>query len=107
MEVPREYIDNDNNTIVRHVTVERDRDREQFCLRISRRQFVDNAVLATMPNDGPAEVDVVFFKVGRYLSVNELEGEYESRGLKPDHYAQIQANIDDPAFADEHPNGTQ
>jgi hypothetical protein len=50
---------------------------------------------------------IYFFNLGRYVSDSELEKEYELRGLKaaePELVAQV--NTDDPAFADEHPNGT-
>jgi hypothetical protein len=48
-----------------------------------------------------------FFKLNRYVSDADLDKEYELRGLKPaDPYSLAAVNEDDPAFADDHPNGT-
>jgi hypothetical protein len=56
---------------------------------------------------GPKEVDVSFFKVGRVISNDDLEGEYERRGLQSAHPQFIlAANYVDPPFADTYPNGT-
>jgi hypothetical protein len=61
-----------------------------------------------MPKAEKDEDEVIFFKIGREVSCSELEKEYELRGLKPaDPYSQAAVNEADPAFADEHPNGTQ
>lgn len=53
------------------------------------------------------EGDIIFFSIGCCVSDDDLEKEYESRGLVPaDPYSLIQVNIDDPSFADKHPNCT-
>lgn len=109
LKVVRKYVEKESNTVVRHVTVNRD-EAPQFIYGIkNRRQYVDDSALITMPSGGTGteEVDIVFFKLGRYVSVDELDREYEARGLKPDPYAQGQVNIDDPVFADQYPNGSQ
>ncbi|MEJ0001637.1 MAG: hypothetical protein WDN09_00380 [bacterium] len=42
----------------------------------------------------------------RYISDEDLEKEYDLRGLKPDPLAQCAVNEADPLFADTRPNGT-
>lgn len=69
--------------------------------------YIDEKVLALMPMDGPEEGELVFFPLERYVSVVEIPGVLDTHGLVPDYAAQMQVNADDPAFADEHPNGMQ
>ncbi|MFA5942775.1 MAG: hypothetical protein WC798_03860, partial [Candidatus Paceibacterota bacterium] len=70
-------------------------------------QYTDADVVAEMPKGEGAEANVVFFKLGRYISDDDLEKEYEMRGLVPvDPFALAAINEADPAFADEHPNCT-
>ena len=53
------------------------------------------------------EATVYFFKLGRFISDDDLEKEYNFRGLKPaDPYLLEGFNRADPTFSDEHPNGT-
>ena len=60
-----------------------------------------------MPRGEGDEAEVFFFKLGRYVNDADLEKEYELRGLKPaDPYSLAAVNEADPAFADDHPNGT-
>lgn len=60
-----------------------------------------------MPRGDGDESDVIFFKPGRSVSDVDLDKEYALRGLVPaDPYALAAVNEADPAFADEHPNGT-
>jgi hypothetical protein len=93
--------------IVRRVKVDRSRSPQEMLAANGRAQYVDKDVVKTMPKGEGDEVEVFFFKVGRYVNVADLAKEYELRGLKPDHYAQDAVNAADPAFADDHPNGTQ
>jgi hypothetical protein len=68
---------------------------------------VDPSVVATMPTgEGPEDTELTYFRASRFLSDDELEREFDSRGLVPDPQAQAADNEADPAFADEHPNGT-
>jgi hypothetical protein len=95
--------------IVRHVTVNRNQAPAQKLDATGRKQYIDKKVLKTMPRQGAGteEVDVYFFNLGRYLTIDEQERELAAAGLEPDYYAQVQVNIDDPSFADEHLNGAQ
>lgn len=97
------------NTIVRIATVYRDRKPQKMLDATERIQCTDKTVVASMPSHGTGtqeNVEVVFFKLNRCVSDDELEKEYEARGLVSDPYAQAQVNVDDPAFATEHLNGT-
>jgi hypothetical protein len=104
----RKRVEAISNMIVRQAGVNMSLTPQQVLDATGRRQYTDAKVVATMPRFGLLEDQrVYFFKLGRYVSDAELEKEYELRGLKaakPDHVAQV--NADDPAFADEHPNGT-
>ncbi|MFA6416078.1 MAG: hypothetical protein WCW56_01170 [Candidatus Paceibacterota bacterium] len=95
------------NTIIRMVrNVQRNRSAEQAINATGRTKYVDSSVLASMPvGSGPEEVELVYFKLGRYVGNEELEREYDVRGLRPDPQAQSADNEGDPSFADDHPNG--
>mgnify|MGYP001578347920 CR=1 FL=1 len=72
-----------------------------------RKSCVDDKVVETMPKGEGENVEVVFFTLGWFISDDDLEKEYEKRGLKPaDPYSLAAINRDDPAFADEKPNCT-
>ncbi|HEY4496878.1 MAG TPA: hypothetical protein VI432_01890 [Candidatus Paceibacterota bacterium] len=94
-------------TIIRRVKVNRTLTPEQVIEATGRTQYVNPDVLATMPQGEGEEVEVHFFNLGRDLTQDELECEYERLGLVPDPRAQAQVNTEDPAFADDHPNATQ
>jgi hypothetical protein len=105
--VVRKHVEAVSNMIVRRAKVDRTRTPEQVIDATCRVKYVDDDVVETMPNGEGDEVDVYFFKVGRYLPVDEVAKEYELRGLKSDPYAQAAVNEADPTFADDHPNGSQ
>lgn len=95
-----------SNMIVRHVKVDRSRTPQEMLDATGRKQYTDSKVVEGVPRGEGEEIDVVFFNVGRRLSEDELEQELSYRGLKSaDFYSQAQVHIDDPSFADEHPNG--
>ncbi len=108
--VLRRHVKRASRMIVRRVRVDRSRTPEQLVEATGRVQYVNHDVLATMPRqavEGEEEVELFFFNEGRFLSPDEQEQVLAEYGLVPDYVAQFQANIDDPAFADEHPNGMQ
>ena len=94
-----------SNMIVRRVKVNRTQEPKAVIDATGRVQYVNNDVLNNMPRGEDEDKEVFFFKLGRYISDDDLAKDYELRNLVPDPYAQAQANADDPAFADEHPNG--
>lgn len=102
-----EMVDAVSSMIVRHVKVNRDQSPKKVLDATSRKQYVNDSVVAEMPKGDGEETDVFFFKLDRYISDNDLDKEYELRGLKPaDSYSLVSVNENDPAFADTHPNCT-
>jgi hypothetical protein len=106
--VIRKRVEAISNMIIRVVKVNRNRSAKEALKATGRNQYVDDSVLKTIPKGETEETEVIFFKIGRQISMDDLEKEYALRGLKPaDPYSQAAVNEADPAFADEHPNGTQ
>ena len=95
-----------SDMIIRRVKVNRARLPEEAIKATGRRQFVSATVVAEMPRGEGEETDVYFFKVSRFISDPDLEKEFVLRDLEPDPYGQAAVNEADPAFADDHPNGT-
>jgi len=105
--VVRKHAEANSNQIVRRVRVDRSRSPKAALEATKRNNYLNDSVVATMPQGVGEEVDVVFFKIGRYVSDAELQKEYELRGLIPaDPYSLASVNETDPAFADDRPNGT-
>lgn len=106
-EVFRARVERHTNTIVRLVAVNRNRTPQEALDATGRKQYTDASVVSSMPKGEGDKAEIFFFKVGRFASDDELEEEFESRGFKPaDPYSLAAVNEADPAFADEHPNGT-
>ncbi len=96
------------NMIFRRVRVDRTKTATQVIDGTGRyKWYIDEEVLAEMPMLGREEDDVGFFKLNYDPTPDELDREYEARGLRPDPAATAQAMADDPAFADERPVGVQ
>lgn len=103
----RKYVEMISDCVVRHFTCNRARTPNEVLNATGREQYIDREVVNSMPRGEGEEGDVAFFNLGRYVSDDNLEKEYELRGLKPaDPYSLAAVNAADPAFADEHPNGT-
>ena len=103
----RKRVEAISDLIVRKVTVDRTRTPKKVLDATGRTQYTTDSVVKAMPKGEGDEVEVVFFKLGRNISDNDLDKEYELRGLIPaDPYSLAAVNEADPAFADEHPNGT-
>jgi hypothetical protein len=93
--------------ITRHILVDRTLSPEQVLEATGREQYTDRDLVKGMPRGSGKEIDVYFFNIERWICGDDLEKEYEQRGLIPaDPYALAAVNIADPAFADDHPNGT-
>lgn len=88
-----EMVERLSKVIVYHVKVDRSKDMEQLLLNTERiKDFIDNAFLS-MPRCESEEVDVSFFTLCREVTDDDLEKEYEIRGLKPaDPYSLLSAN---------------
>ena len=103
----RKRVEARSNFIIRTVKVNRNRSAKEALKATGRNLYVTDSVAKNMPKAETDEVEVILFKIGRQISDNDLEKEYELRGLKPaDPYSLAAFNEADPAFADEHPNGT-
>ena len=104
----RKRVEMASKMVVRHFKVDRTKTPAGLlaaCKRVP--WYIDEAVLANMPMDGPEEGDLVFFPLERNTPVADISRALDEQGLIPDYAAQMQVNADDPAFADEHPNGMQ
>jgi len=97
-----------SDLIVRRVTVDRSlTPQDALKAIIGRNQYTDNDVIATMPQGKGKDVEIVFFKLDRYISDDELDKEHELRGTVPaDPHELVAFNAANPEFADDHPNGT-
>lgn len=101
-----------SNLIVRTAKVNRGRSQQEAIEATGRAQYTDRKVVDSMPKGEGDEVEVVFFKPdlsnrNGFISNDDLEKEFELRGLKPADPVSVAAvNEADPAFADEKPHGT-
>lgn len=97
-----------NGTMIVHygVKVYRNRTPQEVIAATGRKQYVDDKVVATMPQGEGEVVDVYYFKENRHISDNDLEKRYQELGLTSDPYAQAADNKANQSFADDHPNGT-
>jgi len=103
----RKHVEVRSNTIVRRVKVNRNRNGQEAIDATGRRQYAEKSVVNAMPQGEGEEVEVIFFNIGRYVTDDELDKEYELRGLEPvDPYSLSAVNEADPAFADKKPNAT-
>ncbi len=103
----RKHVEAMSEIIIRRARVDRTRTPQEAIDATGRRQFVDEKILATMPIGEGEEVDVWFIPIKRFVPASEVPAFLAQYGLVPDPRAQAAVNEDDPAFADEHPNGTQ
>lgn len=105
--VLHERVEAVSDLVVCHVSVNRTRTPLEAINATGRAKYLDDNVVATMPQGEGDEADVIFFKLGRNISDADLDKEYNLRGLKPADPCSLAAvNEADPALADEHPNGT-
>ncbi len=101
-----------SNLIVRKAKVNRGRSGQEAIEATGRAQYTDRKVVDSMPKGEGDEVEVVFFKPdlsqrNGLISDDDLEKEFELRGLKPADPVSVAAvNEVDSAFADKKPNGT-
>ncbi len=108
----RERAEAVSNLIVRKVPVNRGRTQQEAIEATGRAQYTDRKVVDAMPKGEGDEAEIVFFKPdlserNGFISDDDLDKEYELRGLKPaDPISVAAVNEADPAFADEKPHGT-
>ncbi len=109
LSVFRKRVEAVSGMIVRHVKVDRTRSPGQVIDATGRVKYVNDKVVSTMPKGEGEETDVCFIKLNRWTSNDDVVKEIlDPLGLRPaDPYSLAKVNEDDPAFADEHPNGCQ
>ena len=98
-----------SDLVVRTVKVNRNRSPKEVLEATDRFQYVVESVFAEMPKGKEIAVktQVFFFRLGRTISNDDLEKEYELRGLKPaDLYSLAKVHEDDLKFSDKYPNVT-
>lgn len=96
-----------SNLIVCRVKVNRNLSPQEVLNATGHRQYTDQKVVDGMPRGNGEETEVVFFNLGRYVNDDDLEKEYEIRGLKPaDPYSLAAVNEADPTFTDQNHNST-
>lgn len=96
-----------NNLVVRTVKVDRSLTLQDMLKATDRNQYIENDVVATMPQGEGEDVEIVFFKFDRYIGDDELDKEHELRGTVPADPHELAAfNAANPEFADDHHNGT-
>lgn len=99
-------------TVVRTVKVNRSRTPQEAIDATGRVQYTDRKVVDEMPKGEGEEVEVVFFKpdlsnLNGLITDDDLEKEFELRGLKPADPVSVAAvNEFDPTFDDKMPHGT-
>lgn len=103
----RKHVEAQSDIIVRRVRVDRTRTPQEAIDATDRNKYLDDHVVATMPQGEGDEVDVYFVPTKRYVPVAEVPAFLTQYGLVPDPRAQAAVNEEDPAFSDEHPNGSQ
>ena len=108
----RKHVDAISNMIFHTVTVDRTRSPQQVLDATGRTQYTDKEVVASMSKT-QAEEELFFFKPrpeayrDGLISDEALKREFDFLNLEPASPCSLaKANQDDPAFADEHPNGT-
>ena len=93
----------------RAVVVNRNRSPKQVLDAVPHILCEDSqvGVIQNMPCGTGKTIEITFFKPGRSMGDDELEKEYELRGLKPaDPYSLAAVNENYPTLIDKHPNGT-
>jgi len=103
----RKHVEAQDDIIVRRVRVDRTRTPMEVINATGRKKYLNDDVVATMPQGEGDEVDVYFIPTKRFIPVKEVPAFLAQYGLVPDPRAQAAVNEADPAFADKYPNGSQ
>ena len=96
--------------VVRTASVDRSRTPQQVLAATNRKQYVTDSAVASLPRGTSETAETVFFKLNLksgWISDEDLDKEYSSRGLEPEYPDSLAAiNEADPSFADDRPNCT-
>ncbi len=104
---PRWRVEVDGTIVWCGLKVNRSRTPSQAIRATGRVEYLNDAVVASMPHVTEEEVELRFFPLKVVTSASDYQKAIEDRGLISDPMAVVAANEADPAFADAHPNGTQ
>ncbi len=94
-------------TVIRRTRVDPMRTPQEVIAATGRKPYVNDCVLATMPQSEGGEIDVYFLPTKRFMPMKEVTAFLAQYGLVSNPRAQASANEDNPAFADKYPNGSQ
>lgn len=81
--------------------VNRNQTIKELIKKLGYKEYLNEDVLAELKNEGEKNVDVEFFKLGKYISPSDLLKEYETRKLIPDVGAVVTYLIENPNVLDE------
>ena len=103
----RKHVETQSDIIIRRVRVDRTRTPMEVINATGRNKYLNDDVVATMPQGEGDEVDVYFIPTKRLVPTSEVPAFLAQYGLVPDPRATAAVNEEDPAFADKYPNGSQ
>lgn len=83
------------------VTINRKQSIQKMLEATNRIQYIEKDVLATFPKYKTKTVELEFFKLDKYITCQELQDEFDKRGLIPDPQALLQLAVDNQGFLDE------
>lgn len=99
-----------NTMVVIAKRVDYDRDPMEVIHACERKEYITESVVRSMPRRGKGVVEnvpVTFYRLGRWVDMEESDREEESRILEPDPYALAAIVEEDHAFADTYPSYCQ
>ncbi len=107
-ELFRELVEAHSKTITRRAAVDRNRALYEAVAATDRKPHLNEFLIKTMPTP-TGDIEAIFINLGRNVDCNTLADELAAVGLEliVDPQGLVAINKDDPAFADDHPNGTQ
>jgi len=105
----RQRVEAVSEMIVRVVEVDYDIPFKEAISATKRHEYLNDEVVENAPRNvrGKQKVEVCFFPLKKFKTVDEVDKMLKEHGLNPDPQAVCKVNENDPVFADEHPNGTQ
>jgi len=104
---PRLQIELRGGGIVFRVKVNRTRTIQEALRATGHTVHTEEGIVESAPGSEDIEMEISFFKLGYFISDDNLEKEYDLRGLKAvDLYSLATVNELKPTFSNKRPNGT-
>jgi hypothetical protein len=107
-EIFRQHVEARMKTLARTVAIDSGHTPMHCVEATGRNKYVTDSVVSSMPRSPGGEVTLELYCFGKYMPCAEVEAWQNAPGYRaafPDEL--LKMNEDDPAFADERPNGTQ